>query len=325
MVASLTSPKRAVRLALVALALMLASALSLHADQGGVSFWVPGQFGSFAAVSSEPGFSLTTTGYTYMGSTDASRAFPRGRRIVLGVDTTFNSVWFCPVYTAATPFLGGQFAFSVTGFYAYNLMSGRVQLQPSNLFVKRGDTLRNVGDLIPMAQVFWARGDHNWMAYVTANVPVGSYDPNRLAETGLGFWAADLGGAYTYYSEKSGREFSATLGATTNWENPDTEYKNGVELHLDLGASQSLSDVASVGLAGYWYQQLAGDSGAGARLGPFYSSTAALGAQASHTFTVGGTAVDVNLRAYYEVMAHRRPQGYTVFLNITIPLGGKKR
>jgi hypothetical protein len=31
-----------------------------QADEGGVSFWLPGQYGSFAAVAPEPGFSIPT-------------------------------------------------------------------------------------------------------------------------------------------------------------------------------------------------------------------------------------------------------------------------
>ena len=31
-----------------------------RADEGGVSFWLPGQFGSLAAVPTEPGWSLGT-------------------------------------------------------------------------------------------------------------------------------------------------------------------------------------------------------------------------------------------------------------------------
>src|SRR5208282_4553520 len=34
-----------------------------HADEGGTSFWVPGTFGSFAAVPETPGWSLTITNY----------------------------------------------------------------------------------------------------------------------------------------------------------------------------------------------------------------------------------------------------------------------
>jgi hypothetical protein len=36
---------------------------SAFADEGGVSFWVPGLFGSLAAVPQVPGWSLATVGY----------------------------------------------------------------------------------------------------------------------------------------------------------------------------------------------------------------------------------------------------------------------
>jgi hypothetical protein len=38
------------------------------ADEGGVSFWLPGQNGSFAAVTPEPGGSLPLGFYNYGGS-----------------------------------------------------------------------------------------------------------------------------------------------------------------------------------------------------------------------------------------------------------------
>lgn len=34
-----------------------------NADEGGVSFWLPGQYGSFAAVPGEPGWSIGTVYY----------------------------------------------------------------------------------------------------------------------------------------------------------------------------------------------------------------------------------------------------------------------
>lgn len=36
------------------------------------------------------------------------------------------------------------------------------------------------------------------MVYVTGNIPIGDYDPNRLANLGLGHSAVDIGGGYTY-------------------------------------------------------------------------------------------------------------------------------
>jgi len=44
-------------------ALLLASFQVVHADEGGVSFWLPGQFGSLAAVPQTPGWSLGAVYY----------------------------------------------------------------------------------------------------------------------------------------------------------------------------------------------------------------------------------------------------------------------
>ena len=102
---------------------------------------------------------------------------------------------------------------------------------------------------------------------------VGSYNPNRLSNIGIGHGAIDAGGAYTYLNMKTGTEFSATLGLTKNFENPSTNYTNGIDSHLDLGAAQFLTEQFFVGAVGYYYQQLTADHGQLAVLGPNESRT----------------------------------------------------
>jgi hypothetical protein len=296
-----------------------------RADEAGVSFWTLGQYASFAAQPYDPGFNLGVTWYSYAGSADASVRLNNGRQVLFGVDSTFNSLWLTPTYTPVGKVLGGTLTLNITGLFGYNRQAGSVLLQPSGFAASRGESLTSGGDLYPQVLIAWSKGNHSWMTYLLGNIPSGSYNPNRYAEIGLGHWAADLGGAYTYASDTSGLEFSATLGFTTNWENPDTDYKSGTDAHLDLGASKALSHTTSIGLVGYLYHQLTGDSGAGATYGPFYSRVAALGAQVGHTFKIGGTPVDVNLRAYAEFGAEHRTQGYTLFLTASIPIGGRKR
>jgi len=41
---------------------------------------------------------------------------------------------------------------------------------------------------------------------------------------------------------KAGREFPAVLGFTRNFENKDTDYRNGVDGRLDWAASQFLDE-----------------------------------------------------------------------------------
>jgi hypothetical protein len=97
----------------------------------------------------------------------------------------------------------------------------------------------------------------------------------------------DAGGGYTYLDPKKGHEFSAALGFTYNFENPDTDYQNGIDVHLDWAASQFFSETFHAGLVGYFYNQLTGDDGAGAVLGDFKSRVAGIGPQAGWFIAVG--------------------------------------
>ena len=84
--------------------------------------------------------------------------------------------------------------------------------------------------------------------------------------------AIDGGVGYTYLDQKTGHEFSAVTGLTYNFKNTSTDYQNGIDWHLDWGASQFLSKQFFIGAVGYFYQQITPDSGQAAFLGPFESA-----------------------------------------------------
>ena len=94
------------------------------ADQGGIGFWLPGAFGSLAAVPGVPGWSL---GLIYLhssveagGDVAASRAIRLGDRTTnlrtkLRADLNRDEdvALVAPTYTFATPVLGGQLSASL--------------------------------------------------------------------------------------------------------------------------------------------------------------------------------------------------------------------
>ncbi len=86
-----------------------------HADEGGISFWLPGEFGSLVAVPAEPGWSFATIYYHDSVSARASKNFNIGGRIVAGVNGTADLGLFGPTYTFSNPVLGGQAALSMLG------------------------------------------------------------------------------------------------------------------------------------------------------------------------------------------------------------------
>src|SRR4029079_14477476 len=128
------------------------------------------------------------------------------------------------------------------------------------------DPLWGFGDLYPQITLRWNKGVHHFMTYLTGDIPVGAYQSNRLSNIGIGHAAIDAGGGYTYFDRTTGHEFSAVLGATYNFENTAPNYQNGIDLHLDWGASQFLSKQWQVGLVGYAYRQVTPDGGSGDRV-----------------------------------------------------------
>jgi hypothetical protein len=156
------------------------------------------------------------------------------------------------------------------------------------------------------------------MTYVMGDIPVGDYDPNRLANLGLGHGAIDWGGGYTYFNPQSGNEFSGVAGLTYNFINPDTQYRNGVDFHFDWGASHSFTKQFHAGLVGYHFQQISDDSGAGATLGGFRSRIAGVGPQVGFLFPVGDLPGYVNVKAYKEFAAEHRPDGWNAWLTFAI-------
>lgn len=304
--------------AILALAgIPLAGAHRALADEGGVSFWLPGQYGSFAAVAPAPGFSLPMQSYCYTGSVAGDRALDRGGVLGFGLDTQFCGQFFAPTWTPDTKILGARPSLSIAFFPGWNGTSAN--LVGPNAAASRSDDLGGFGDLYPTVQLFWNKGVHNWMGYLTGDIPVGSYDPDRLSNLGIGHAAIDTGGAYTYLNTETGWEFSATTGLTYNFENPQTDYTNGVDWHLDVGMSRFLNEQFFVGLVGYAYVQLTPDDGQPAALGTMESRTFAIGPQIGYNFDVEGVPIYTNLRGYYEFAAHNRTEGGSVFLTVNVP------
>jgi hypothetical protein len=161
-----------------------------------------------------------------------------------------------PSYVFAAPVLGGQASVALAVPYGRSrevdaTLTGNLGLGGPGFSIggSARDAVTGFGDLAPMFSLRWNAGGHNYMAYIIGNIPVGRYDLNRLANLGLGHNAVDAGGAYTYFNPETGYEFSATLGFTYNFENDFTQYKNGVDMHLDLGASKFVTKQLRCGTA----------------------------------------------------------------------------
>jgi hypothetical protein len=319
--------------ALFLIGLVAASTSPSYADENGISFWLPGFFGSLAATPQQPGWSLASVYYhtdvKANGSAAVSREITVGQfnpRLNININANVHGVGdlgiFAPSYVFATPFLGGQASAALLGMYGRNDTALNATVSATPIPITRSVALQQAdmafGDVIPQFAVRWNAGVNNYMTYVTGDLPVGKYDSQDLANLGLGHGAIDGGVGYTYFDPKAGNEFSATFGVTGNFKNEATNYTSGLDSHLDLGASKFLTKQLQVGLVGYFYKQLTADSGQPPILGSFESQVAGIGPQIGYIFPVAGMQGYINLKGYKEFDAEDRPHGYNVWLTFLL-------
>ena len=301
-------------------AIALAWVGALRADQSGVPFWTSGQYASQAATPLSPGWTLQSSAYAAYGTASIDKTFFLGNSVVAGLKSRGPIFTLTPTYTPATPVLGASLSLALSFGGGYNSVSVDATLLPSRRTRQAKQSLWGFSDLQPLVTMSWTRGNHNFMTYATGNIPVGRYGASDLAAIGIGHGAIDAGGGYTYLNEKSGWEFSIVGGFTGNFENQSTQYKNGIDSHVDYAISYSVTPNVQIGVVGYLYYQLTGDSGSGARLGPFLSKVSGVGPELGWNFNVGRQQWSANLRCYYEYWSEHRLRGTTGFFTLNIPL-----
>jgi hypothetical protein len=304
------------------------------ADEGGVSFWLPGLFGSLAAAPQQPGWQFATI--NYYTNVSASGTIAAAREVTIGklnptVNVSANVNLHAQAdlgllnatYVFATPVFGGQLAVGMMGIVGTNHvdLDGTITAGVRNFTVTKqgsiGDTTTGVGDLYPIATLRWNSGVNNFMIYGTGDIPIGKYSSSDLANIGIGHGAVDGGLGYTYFDPQKGNEFSFVTGLTYNLTNTSTNYQNGVDWHLDWGASHFLSKQFFVGAVGYFYDQLSADSGSAPILGPIESRVIGVGPQVGFIFPAGSSQMFLGLKGYGEFDGHDRPSGWNAWVTIS--------
>jgi hypothetical protein len=323
-----------------ALGALVSASTIAAADEGGVSFWIPGFFGSLAATPQQAGWSLASIYYHTTVSAGGDVALAREfeiKKVPVGLSASLSANLnatgdlglFIPSYVFATPFLGGQASVSAIGIYGRvstslaGTLSGALATPLGSLPFMRSDSFSDAvsgfGDVIPQFALRWNAGVHNYMAYITGDIPVGAYDSTRLSNIGIGHGAVDAGFGYTYFNQKTGQEFSGVLGFTYNMTNQSTQYQNGVDMHFDWGASQFLTKQFQVGLVGYVYDEIGCDSGSGNQVGCFQSRVIGVGPQVGFIIPISSTTQGyLNFKGYKEFDHANRPDGWNAWVTFVL-------
>lgn len=318
--------KRATALLLTAgLALQFAACPDqAQAAEGGLGFYLLGSKTSLAGFVPPPGTYVADFNYFYSGSTSINFNVG-GVNVNGGVDADAYIKMLTGLWTAPEKVLGGNVAFSVSLPSGWKNVSAGATLDAFGHSVQLNfqDDGAHVGDPVLGASIGWHEGSLHWSLNALLNVPVGYWKKGDVTNIGFNRWAGDIMGAVTYLDMKTGLELSGAAGFTFNGTNDDTNYTTGTEFHLEGAAMQHFSKTLSVGLQGYFYQQVTGDSGPSTRfLGDFKGRVVALGPAVDFSFMLGTLPVSGSVKYFHEFAVENRLEGDAGYLNFMIPLSG---
>lgn len=278
---------------LSALGLALCGTSAATASEGAASNYFPGGYGNLlVGVPPDPGGILSNLYMLYFA--EADRAVLQGRANI-DVELEAATVLFQGMYVWDAPAIGGRFAIGGYVPLGYASLDATITSQTATQTVS-GDEF-GLGDIgIIPASFYWSRGKFSLNLYELIFAPTGQYDVNQTVNIGRNYWSFDTVAALTWFNPESGTEISFAPGIMFNTENPDTDYKTGTEFHAELIINQAVSDSFSVGVHAYVYDQIEGDSGAGAIFGDFESRSQGFGLDfswipqsANGRFVVSGT------------------------------------
>ncbi|RST87406.1 transporter [Aquibium carbonis] len=303
-----------------ALAVVLCASPALAAE-GGSSFYLLGSKTTMGGYLPPVGVYGVVQNYFYTGSADIDFE-TAGVSLSGGIDADAYVALPTVLWVTGAEVFGGNLAFTLTTpLGGKRLNVGVLTGNGVELDAERDNFA--FGDPVLGATVGWHEGNFHYTIGSLINVPIGQWELGNPINMGFNRWMVDTTAAVTYLNPQTGLELSGAFGITYNFENPDTNYKSGTELHFEAAVMQHFSHTFSLGVNGYAYKQITGDSGSGAVLGDFKGQVLAIGPALDYTFLLGKTPVTTNFRYFYEFNVENRLQGHAGFLNVVIPLGGQ--
>ena len=314
------------------IALLVAGVLALtctlirpvFAVEGGKGFYLLGLKTNMAGFLPSEGVYFSNPIMFYNGDLKSSESLPLGGTLDFGVEAT--AIVSLPLVLWVTPnkVLGGDVAFTAILPFGYNDVTADASIAfPGLGFGAVGslsDDRFEVGDPVAGVSIGWHQSNLHWSLNTLVNIPVGDYDTDRLANLSFNRWGVDVTGAATWLDTTTGWELSSAVGLTFNGENSDTDYESGTEFHLEAAVSRFLSPAFSIGLNGYYYQQITDDKTSSPTQDGFEGRVLTVGPVATYNFKVGSTAVSTSLKYFREFSAENRPEGDIVLFQVSFPL-----
>ena len=247
------------------------------AEEGGSGHYMPGSISSFMDGAPKLGGVVVRLNYlNYQGV--ASSPLPFSDKLVANLDARSNALALTVLWSPRLDHGIEDLHWAVTA----TIPVLNMDISGDVAHLEHGGDRTALGDIVfsPLMVNYDAFKNIDINFRVNIYAPTGSYDVDRLINNGKNFWTVEPTIGFMYFGQENGIEASLFFGADFNWENPDTNYKSGTQIHLDGTLAQHfpfMGGLAGAGVTAYWYDQVTGDSGSGATFGEFKAEAAGVG------------------------------------------------
>ena len=298
-----------------------------EAAENGVGFYLLGGRGPMAGYLPPPGLYIQNDTYYYDGKLGGNARLPTGGQVIANVEAQVMADFITGTWVLPWEVLGGNLAIGTITAFGRPRVSADILIDPAildPLDIGVTDKASVFADPVASAVLGWHSGKWHWNITGLLNIPVGDYREGEIANMAFHRWAGDISGAVTWFDPELGIDLSATAGVTFNGTNDVTDYTTGTEFHVEWAATKALSKQLSIGLVGYYYDQITGDSGPGAQLGDFEGRVTALGGTIAYNFELGQTPISTRLKIYREFDVQNRLEGTAGYFTVAFPLAVNK-
>jgi hypothetical protein len=312
----------------ILLMIIILTPLSAAAEEGGSGHYMPGATASFIdGLPVKDGLAVGNFFSYYDGSVNKTTSLPFGGSLSAGITGTVWADSIIALYRTPFKLLGGHYVFGLVVPYVWVDVKGDLQMTgPRGASVQRSvsDTANGFGDVtVYPFMLGWTalNGDLRYDFRFGIYVPTGEYNKGRLANVGKNFWTFEPAVSVSYLSSKIGLELSAYAGMDFNTENKDTNYRSGDQFHLEATVAEHLpllGGLIGLGVNGFYYQQVSGDSGSGAVLGDFKGRTMGFGPVLSYATKVWKKDLVAELKWLPEMNTENRLSGNYIWFKVVM-------
>lgn len=217
------------------------------------------------------------------------------------------------VYTSPYTIFGGYWGVQVLIPLVTLNASLNINPGPGEIFNERDTGLGDI--VIDPFLVSWHSKNLHQVIGLDIILPTGSYDKKTQVNVGRNYFTFEPIYAVTYISD-SGWEASSKFMYDFNTENTDTNYKSGDEFHFDYTFAKHINKDWTVGIGGYYYQQITDDEKNGATVSDNKGSVLAVGPQVQYNYgklsLIGKYQIETNVK--------NRPEGQKAWFKLILPL-----